>query len=303
MFVGGNMNLGMGILVTFIGGVFWGFSGVAGKYLFEYTGVTSDWLVPWRLLFAGCIMLLYLYYKQGKEIFRILKEDYKDLLLYAIFGMMACQYKYFTTVQYSNAAIATVLQYSAPPLIMVYMCYKERKKPAKIEVISLIFSCIGVFVLCTHFQFETFVISPKALVWGMISALAMVVNTVQPVNLLKKYGSFLPLAWSMTIGGSILFFWTRPDKIPVEYTWNLFGGFFAVVFLGTIVAFSLYMQGIKVIGPTKASLIACVEPISATVLSIILLGTAFEFLDIVGIALILMAVCLLTYPTKNKKNS
>ena len=138
------MNLGMGILVTFIGGVFWGFSGVAGKYLFEYTGVTSDWLVPWRLLFAGCIMLLYLYYKQGKEIFRILKEDYKDLLLYAIFGMMACQYTYFTTVQYSNAAIATVLQYSAPPLIMVYMCYKERKKPAKIEVISLIFSCIGV---------------------------------------------------------------------------------------------------------------------------------------------------------------
>lgn len=76
-----------------------------------------------------------------------------------------------------------------------------------------------------------------------------------------------------------------------------------MVFLGTIVAFSFYMQGIKVIGPTKASLIACVEPISATVLSIILLGTAFEFLDIVGIALILMAVCLLTYPTKNKKNS
>lgn len=25
------MNLGMGILVTFIGGVFWGFSGVAGN--------------------------------------------------------------------------------------------------------------------------------------------------------------------------------------------------------------------------------------------------------------------------------
>lgn len=57
------------------------------------------------------------------------------------------------------------------------------------------------------------------------------------------------------------------------------------------------------IGPTKAALIACVEPISATVLSILLLGTSFEFFDIVGIALILLAVCLLSYPTKNKKNS
>ncbi|KYM43906.1 DMT family transporter [Fusobacterium necrophorum] len=297
------MRAGMGILVTFIGGVFWGFSGVAGKYLFESAGVTSDWLVPWRLLTAGSVMLLYLYHKQGKAVFRILKEDCKDLLIYAVFGMMACQYTYFTTVQYSNAAIATILQYSAPPFIMVYMCYRERKKPERIEVISLVSSCIGVFVLCTHFQFETFVISPKALLWGLISAFAMMINTIQPVNLLKKYGSFLPLAWSMIIGGSLLFLWTRPDRIPVHYTWNLFGGFFAVVFLGTIVAFTLYMEGIKMIGPTKAALIACVEPISATVLSILLLGTSFEFFDIVGIALILLAVCLLSYPTKNKKNS
>src|SRR3712207_3256149 len=108
---------------------------------------------------------------------------------------------------------------------MIYMCYRERKKPERIEVISLLCSCIGVFVLCTHFQFETFVISPKALIWGLISALAMMVNTVQPVKLLKKYGSFLPLAWSMLIGGSLLFVWTRPYHIPVHYTWNLFGGF------------------------------------------------------------------------------
>src|SRR3712207_8416259 len=90
---------------------------------------------------------------------------------------------------------------------------------------STLFPYTTLFRSCTHFQFETFVISPKALIWGLISALAMMVNTVQPVKLLKKYGSFLPLAWSMLIGGSLLFVWTRPYHIPVHYTWNLFGGF------------------------------------------------------------------------------
>ena len=81
---------------------------------------------------------------------------------------------------------------------------------------------------------------------------------------------------------------------------EIVGGFFAVVFLGTIVAFSLYMEGIKRIGPTKASLIACVEPISATVISILWLKTSFEFLDILGIAMILLAVCLLSFPMNKK---
>ena len=211
----------MGILITFIGGVFWGFSGVAGKYLFEYAGVTSNWLVPWRLLVSGMIMLGYLYHKQGKEVFRIWREDFKTLFIYAIFGMLGCQYTYFTTVQYSNAAIATVLQYIAPPLIMLYVCYRERKKPARVEAVSLILSCLGVFVLCTHLQFNNFIISPKALIWGLISAFMMVINTVQPVSLLKKYGAFIPLAWAMIIGGIVIFPIVRPDQIPVEYTWRL----------------------------------------------------------------------------------
>lgn len=291
----------MGILITFIGGVFWGFSGVAGKYLFEYTGVTSNWLVPWRLLVSGILMLLYLYRKEGKEIFRIWREDFKTLFIYSIFGMLGCQYTYFTTVQYSNAAIATVLQYIAPPLIMLYMCYKERKKPARVETASLFLSCLGVFVLCTHLQFNNFIVSPKALAWGLTSAFMMIINTVQPVGLLKKYGAFIPLAWAMLLGGIIIFFVTKPYQIPVEYTWKLAGGFFAVVFLGTILAFSLYMEGIKRIGPTKASLVACVEPISATLISILWLKTSFHFLDIFGIVLILVAVCLLSIPTKKKK--
>lgn len=294
------MNIGLGILITLLGGIFWGFSGVAGKYLFDYVGVTSDWLVPWRLLTAGTLLLLYLYKKEGRKIFRILRDDFFSLLIYAIFGMMACQYTYFTAVQYSNAAIATVLQYSAPPLIMVYMCCKERKKPLLTEVISLLLATFGVFVLSTHLQFQSFVVSPQALFWGLLSALMMSINTVQPVKLLKKYGAFLPLAWAMLLGGLILFAYTKPYRLEVHYSLELLGGFLAVVLLGTVFAFSLYMEGIKRIGPTKASLIACVEPISATLLSMLFLKTNLHFYDLLGISFILSAVFILSFASKGE---
>lgn len=292
------MDRSLGIFITLIGGIFWGFSGVAGKYLFSYTGVTSDWLVPWRLLSSGTLLLGYLYYKQGREIFRILKEDFSSLFIYAVFGMMGCQYTYFTAVQHSNAAIATVLQYSAPPLILLYICIKEKRKPENLELLSLALASFGVLILSTHLQVQSFVISPKALFWGLVSAVMMAVNTVQPVALLKKYGAFLPLGWGMLLGGIVLFPYAKPYQLELNYSWQLWAGFLAVVFLGTIVAFSLYMQGIKMIGPAKASLIACVEPISATVLSILLLGTSFVWQDVLGIACIILAVLLLTLAPK-----
>ena len=40
----------IGIIITLLGGIFWGLSGACGQYLFEYKNVIANWLVPLRLL-------------------------------------------------------------------------------------------------------------------------------------------------------------------------------------------------------------------------------------------------------------
>ena len=47
-----------GILLTLTGGSLWGFSGTCGQFLMQEKGITSDWLVPIRLLTAGILLLL-----------------------------------------------------------------------------------------------------------------------------------------------------------------------------------------------------------------------------------------------------
>lgn len=47
----------LGITLTLLGGIFWGFSGSCGQYLFTNCGVTPRWLVPIRMISTGAILL------------------------------------------------------------------------------------------------------------------------------------------------------------------------------------------------------------------------------------------------------
>ena len=65
-----------------------------------------------------------------------------------------------------------------------------------------------------------------------------------------------------------------------------------IVLIGTAAGFSLFLQGIRYIGPEKATLIGCLEPASATFLSAVFLGTQFGPVEIMGFAAILGTVFL-----------
>ena len=47
------------------------------------------------------------------------KRDVLTLLLFSVFGMAGCQLSYYTAVELSNAGTATVLQYTAPVMILL----------------------------------------------------------------------------------------------------------------------------------------------------------------------------------------
>ncbi|MEG0217954.1 MAG: DMT family transporter, partial [Raoultibacter sp.] len=63
-------------------------------------------------------------------------------------------------------------------------------------------------------------------------------------------------------------------------------------------AYMFYLQGIADAGPVRASLLCCVEPIAAMALSYVWLHTAVSVYDLIGCALILTMVFLVTQKEK-----
>ena len=165
-----TMGTQAGVLITILGGALWGLSGACGQYLFEYKGVTSGWLVPIRLTMAGLTMLLYYIFKERGAAFRIWKKgrDAAEVMIYGIAGLMLCQYTYFVTIELSNAGTATVIQYLSPVLIMVLVCFMEKRLPRAVEVLSLILAISGIFLIATHGNVHQMVISREELVMGLL---------------------------------------------------------------------------------------------------------------------------------------
>ena len=289
-------SLKKGCIMTLIGGILWGLSGTCGQYLMQVKGLTADWLIPIRLVMAGVILLGICAIKDGKKVLYIFKKrrDWLEVVVFGIFGMSMCQYTYFTAISFSNAGTATVLEYVGPVIVMLYVSFRSGKAPEKVELFAVVLAVFGTVLLATHGNLKSLAISHQALFWGLTSAVTLAVYTVQPGRLLNKFGSMLVTGWGMLIGGILLCLFFRPWTRTVAVDGIVFSGMAFIILVGTITAFVCYLEGVKWVGPKRGSLFAAVEPVSATVFSVLLLKVSFGLMDLLGFVCILSTIFLLT---------
>lgn len=285
----------LGFFMAFLGGCLWGFSGACSQFLFTEKGLTSDWLVSWRLMIAGGLMVLILLLRKRGQAFAVWRQprDARTLVLFGLLGMSGCQYTYLTAIQHSNAGTATVLQYLGPALIMVYLCVRTRRRLRPLEVLVLALDLVGIFLIATHGSLHSLALSGQALFWGLLSAVFVAVYTLSPVPLLARYDSFDVVGWGMFVGGIAMMLWKRPWTMDVSLDGEALFFIGCIVVFGSVLAFTLYVEGVHRIGPGKGSLVSSIEPVSAALFAVFWLGVALTAVDIVGFACILLTIILL----------
>jgi len=284
-----------GIFCTLLGGSLWGFSGACSDYLFTNYTVDSGWLTVVRMLGAGIALTAVNLIGGRKRAFEIWRDgrDAVQLVIFALLGLAFSQYAYLTSIDHSNAGTATVLQYLGPVLIMALVCVKNRRLPDRREGIAIVLAVGGTYLLATHGNPGTMVLSRLGLIWGLLSAVSLALYTLLPAKIIPRWGSMTVTGWAMLLGGAAMALISRVWAIPVTldlYGWLAVCG---VVVAGTLLAYTLYLQGVADVGAVRASMLASVEPVSATVISVLWLGTEFMWIDLVGFAAIMATVFLL----------
>lgn len=271
-----------------------GVGGTFAQFLFQQRGVNIDWLVTMRLLCAGGAMLLISAAWQGREVFSIWHIDAPSLILFGLVGMMPVQYTYMAAIDASNTATATVLQFTAPAMVAVWLTATARRWPDGRELTAIGLAMLGTFFLVTHGRFGALSITPLALFWGLASAVAAAFNSIQPTNLLRKYGASLVGGWAMLVGGLALSFIHAPWKVEGRWDGAALGFLAFILLFGTLAAFYLYIKALKLIGAQKSILLTCAEPLSAAVLSVWWLGVSWGGMDWLGTFCILATIVLLS---------
>ncbi|PAD39195.1 EamA family transporter [Terribacillus sp. 7520-G] len=285
-----------GTALVLLGAIFWGVSGTVAQFLFQTKGFSTEWLTVVRLLAAGVALLTIARMKEGRKVWAVWKNKQEaiSLILFGILGMLAVQYTYFAAIEHGNAATATILQYLAPALITCYLAIRSRRLPSFPISVSLVIAIIGTFLLVTGGNLQSLTISGWAIFWGVASAFALSFYTLQPLKLLASWGARIVVGWGMLIGGFCFSFIHPPWQMEGEWSLSSSAAILFVIIFGTIIAFYFYLESTKYIAASKVSILASVEPLSATFLSILWFQIPFGLPEWGGAILILITITILS---------
>ncbi|WP_059361394.1 DMT family transporter [Veillonella tobetsuensis] len=287
--------IGMGLAI--MGALFWGLSGTSVQFLESAKHLNVEWLLEVRLLVAGILTIMIAYMQDGKRIFDIFKnaKDFGKLLIFGILGIALAQYTYFRAIAISGVGVATVLQYVAPTMIIIYLFLRYFKKPSIPELFCIVLAMVGTVCIVKQEGLDISSFNGEAMFWGLVSAASICVYTLQPIELLKKYGTTSIVGFAMFICGilSVAVF----QQIESEVIWDgmTWLGLFTIIILGTVVSFNAYIEGVRRIGAVQGSILSSLEPISAAIFGWALLGNGFTLVGIFGMFCIIATVFIIAW--------
>lgn len=297
-------NRKVGFILVIAGAIFWGLGGTVAQKLFQTYHINVNWLVSTRLLIAGLLLLIIQYsLKDKRQVFDVWKQKSTafQLLIFGLFGMLAVQYTYMASIEHGNAAVATLLQYLAPTIIIIFVAFREKTRLTMRDILALILALLGCFLLLTNGSFQQLSVPTPAVIWGLLSALALAFYTLYAIPLLKYYDSLVVVGWAMIIGGVSLSFVHPPWKADfASYPFEVYLYLFFVIIFGTMLAFWFYIESLQSLLPKETSLLGTLEPLAAVLATVFWLQEDFGLFQWLGTACILALIGLLAL--KGKKS-
>ena len=276
------------------GSIGWGVSGVCCQYLFMEYDLDSGWLTAVRMVLSGIALLIIAIPGEGRGILRIWTSrcDIMWLLAFALLGLLMCQYTFLGAVKYSNSATATVLQSLNVIIMAVLVAARNRKRMSAAQTAAVFLALAGTYLIATGGNPGSMDLSAAGLIFGILAAVGVVTYTLLSRPIISTHSNLPVTGWGMLTGGAVLFLASRAWVIPEGLDLTAWGMIAIIVLIGTAGGFSAFLEGVRYIGPVKATLIGCLEPASATVLSSLFLGTRFTLAELIGFCAIILTVFL-----------
>lgn len=289
-----NTSKMRGLFFASLGAMSWGISGVCSQYLFMNYDVDSSWLTAIRMVLSGILLLILSAFKDKDKIIKIwtIPKDVGWLFAFAILGLLMCQYTYVSAIKYSDSATATVLQSLNVVIMIVFMSIVTRTKMKFSQILAVFLAVLGTYLISTGGNPRNMTISTAGLIFGLLSAVGVITYTLFSRPIIVKWGNILVTGWGMLIGGLVISIITKAWIIPKGLDFIAWLMIVIIIVVGTAGGFSIFLEGVKHIGPVKATLIGCLEPASATLLAAIFLGMRFSLVELTGFFCILLTVFL-----------
>ena len=239
-----------------------------------------------------------------------LRVQWKDVPFFALIGVgsvFAMSTLYMVAIERTTAAVAAVLLYTSPIFILIASVILFKEKITRIKLLSLLLVVLGVVFVSGIIGGETKV-DFFGVGAGLLAGIVYAAYSILCTFALRKYSSITVTAYSFLFAAiANLIVADLPDICATVAGASGIPAVLAIMLgLGVVTAvlpFTLYTLGLSHVEAGRAGILACIEPMTATLCSVFLLHEPCSNIQWVGILLILGAVILLQIKPKKKEKS
>ena len=292
-----------GIFYAVISSMSFGFSPLFSLALIT-AGLTDFDILSYRWLIAGLVLMIYAFCKKKSLRLNSFDEAWKIILLSALRALTSVT----LLIGYINisSGIAATLNFMYPVIVTLSMVIFFGERRSMVDYLAIAASIFGVYLLASGESIVAHGGNTKlGLICSLVSAFSfaayyIVMKQVKADKIeVVKFTTWVMMLSAVYFIICAFIFNGKLTLLTDMRSWlNALGlGLWA-----TMVSNITGVKGIRRIGPTMTSILGALQPVTAVILGVIFLGEHLYMRSLIGISIILVAVCIIVLHQKNRKH-
>lgn len=259
------------------------------------TGVVSETILFNKFFYAAILMWAYIFIRRIP--FKLNRTQLVPMLV-VVLAYAGIAITLYLSFEYISGSLATIISFTYPAMVIVVEMLRGRESVRFLKILAVILSMIG---LCLIVWAPDMEIRMLGVIFAVLCAVCYTFYAIglshpslSDVNSLVTAGYVMVTSAVINLvrcifSGDPLFTETA-DQLLFVLILSIVNAFLAIL---------LFCLGVKLIGPSNASIINTSEPVCACIFGYFLIGDAITTSMVIGGLMVVSAVLLTNLPEKS----
>jgi len=267
---------GYGEIIT--AAVLWGTAGILVRLI---SGMTALNIIFYRVALAFMIFMIFFIISGNLNKLR-LKDKKPYLVLFSVLQVIT-MLTFFESIMNASVPVAVLLLYTAPMYVTILSPVLLKERSTGKGWLALCISMAGVILIVEPGNIESS-LKLTGIIAGLLSGISYAFQIMTSKYISKSYSGYSQAFWSLMIAMLLLF---PAASTPMDVVLGNITYLIMLSIFPTILAISLYFNGLFKVRAASASILGLIEPVSAVILSLIILQDSISIPVMMGGVLIL----------------
>lgn len=281
-------NKNLGTVLVIISAACFGMMAIFIKYAYQ-AELSTLTILSLRFSIAALVMWGIVFLKKENPF--VERTQFLALLGLGAMGYGLMSTFFTISVRLVSASMASIILYTYPVIVTLLSSFIYREKITKYKVISLIISSTGL-VMVVGIAFNG--LNYLGVFYGFMAAVVYSLYIVISNKFLSEVNPIIITTYIST-SAAIMFNVAGWSQGAINMIIGPTGwlSVLAIAIISSVAAILAFFHGMKIVGPSRASIISSMEPVVTIVVAFLLFGENMSLWQLVGVVMVIGAVIII----------